>query len=87
MAAPGKNEVDPFVYDIANHGHPSHPHRRRLQSHAQGNFGFDGNGSSGRHAEGDRLDILTTLVQAYEARHFPMATPDPVKAINFRPPG
>ena len=37
--------------------------------------------------EGDRLDILTTLVQAYEARHFPMATPDPVKAIKFRPPG
>ena len=37
--------------------------------------------------EGDRLDILTTLVQAYEARHFPMATPDPVKAIKFRLPG
>ena len=34
--------------------------------------------------EGDRLDILSTIVQAYEARHFPMATPDPVEAIKFR---
>ncbi len=34
--------------------------------------------------EGDRLDILTTLVQAYEARHFPMDLPDPVEAIKFR---
>ena len=34
--------------------------------------------------EGDRLDILTTLVQAYEARHFPIDTPDPVEAIKFR---
>ena len=35
-------------------------------------------------AEGDRLDILVTLVQAYEARHFPIAAPDPVEAIKFR---
>jgi len=34
--------------------------------------------------EGDRLDILTTLVQAYEARHFPIGAPDPVEAIKFR---
>ncbi|MHB1124352.1 MAG: helix-turn-helix domain-containing protein [Ramlibacter sp.] len=34
--------------------------------------------------EGDRLDILSTIVQAYEARHFPIATPDPVEAIKFR---
>ena len=34
--------------------------------------------------EGDRLDILATLVQAYEARHFPMSAPDPVEAIKFR---
>ena len=32
----------------------------------------------------DRLDILTTLVQAYEARHFPVTAPDPVEAIKFR---
>jgi HTH-type transcriptional regulator/antitoxin HigA len=34
--------------------------------------------------EGDRLDILATLVQAYEARHFPIGAPDPVEAIKFR---
>jgi len=33
--------------------------------------------------EGDRLDILTTLVQAYEARHFPIGAPDQVEAIKF----
>jgi HTH-type transcriptional regulator/antitoxin HigA len=35
-------------------------------------------------SEGDRLDVLVTLVQAYEARHFPIDTPDPVEAIKFR---
>lgn len=34
--------------------------------------------------EGDRLDILATLVQAYEARHVPMSAPDPIEAIKFR---
>lgn len=34
--------------------------------------------------DGDRLDILTTLVQAYEARHMPITAPDPVEAIKFR---
>ena len=34
--------------------------------------------------DGDRLDILATLVQAYEARHFPIAAPDPIEAIKFR---
>lgn len=34
--------------------------------------------------EGDRLDVLVTLVEAYEARHFPMDYPDPVEAIKFR---
>ena len=34
--------------------------------------------------KGDRLDVLVTLVQAYEAQHFPMSLPDPVEAIKFR---
>ena len=34
--------------------------------------------------DGDRLDILVTLVQAYEARHAPIEAPDPVEAIKFR---
>jgi HTH-type transcriptional regulator/antitoxin HigA len=33
--------------------------------------------------EGDRLDVLATLVEAYEARHFPLDLPDPVEAIKF----
>jgi Predicted transcription regulator containing HTH domain len=35
-------------------------------------------------AEGDRLDILVTLVEAYERTHFPMDLPDAVDAIKFR---
>ena len=34
--------------------------------------------------EGDRLDVLATLVEAYEAKHFPMELPDPIDAIKFR---
>ena len=33
---------------------------------------------------GDRLDILVTLVQAYEAKYLPIDAPDPVEAIKFR---
>ena len=35
-------------------------------------------------AEGDELDVLVTLVDAYEEKHFPMDAPDPVTAIQFR---
>lgn len=34
--------------------------------------------------DGDRLDILVTLVQAYESKHAPISAPDPVEAIKFR---
>jgi HTH-type transcriptional regulator/antitoxin HigA len=33
--------------------------------------------------EGDRLDILVTLVEAWEAKHYPMDLPDPVEAIKY----
>ncbi len=33
--------------------------------------------------EGDRLDVLATLVGAYEDKHFPIAAPDPIAAIAF----
>lgn len=33
--------------------------------------------------EGERLDILVTLVEAYERRHFSLDLPDPVEAIRF----
>ena len=34
--------------------------------------------------EGDRFEILAALVEAYEARHFPIDPPDPIDAIKFR---
>lgn len=34
--------------------------------------------------KGDRLDILATLIDAYEAQHYPMDPPDPIEAIKFR---
>lgn len=34
--------------------------------------------------DGDRLDVLATLVQAYEMKHYPVDLPDPVEAIKFR---
>lgn len=34
--------------------------------------------------EGDRLDILATLIDASEAKIHPMDPPDPVEAIRFR---
>jgi hypothetical protein len=34
--------------------------------------------------KGDRLDILATLIEAYEAKHYPMDPPDPIGAIKFR---
>ena len=35
-------------------------------------------------AEGDRFEVLLTLVQSYEAKHYPIDLPDPVEAIKFR---
>jgi HTH-type transcriptional regulator / antitoxin HigA len=34
--------------------------------------------------DGDRLDVLATLIDAYESEHFPMDPPDPIEAIKFR---
>jgi HTH-type transcriptional regulator / antitoxin HigA len=34
--------------------------------------------------DGDRLDVLATLIDAYEGEHYPMDPPDPVEAIKFR---
>jgi HTH-type transcriptional regulator / antitoxin HigA len=33
---------------------------------------------------GDRLDVLATLIDVYEANHFAMDPPDPIEAIKFR---
>ncbi len=34
-------------------------------------------------SEGDRLDVLVTLVEAWEAKHWPIDLPDPVAAIKY----
>ena len=34
--------------------------------------------------EGERLDVLVTLVEAYENKHYRLDLPDPVEAIKFR---
>ncbi len=41
-------------------------------------------GARGGTPEGDRLDVLATLVEAYEKEHFPIDPPDPIEAIRFR---
>lgn len=33
--------------------------------------------------DGDRVDVLVTLIEAYEAEHFPIPAPDPIAAIEF----
>jgi HTH-type transcriptional regulator/antitoxin HigA len=34
--------------------------------------------------EGDRLDVVATLVEAWEKKRYPMELPDPIEAIKFR---
>jgi HTH-type transcriptional regulator/antitoxin HigA len=34
--------------------------------------------------DGDRLDVLATRIDAYEAEHYPIDPPDPIGAILFR---
>jgi len=41
-------------------------------------------GAKSSTREGDRLDVLATLIDAYENEHYPMDPPDPIEAIKFR---
>lgn len=34
--------------------------------------------------EGDKLDVLATLVEAYEEEHYPILPPDPIEAILYQ---
>ena len=34
-------------------------------------------------SEGDRLEVLTTLVEAYEDKHYAIPLPDPIEAIKY----
>lgn len=41
-------------------------------------------GAATNTPDGDRLDVLVTLIEAYESRHYAMDPPDPIEAIKFR---
>jgi HTH-type transcriptional regulator / antitoxin HigA len=41
-------------------------------------------GSGSGTPDGDRLDVLATLIDAYESEHYPIDPPDPIEAIKFR---
>jgi HTH-type transcriptional regulator/antitoxin HigA len=41
-------------------------------------------GAASGTPDGDRLDVLATLIDAYESEHHPMDPPDPIDAIRFR---
>ena len=41
-------------------------------------------GAKKNSPEGDELDLLCTIVEAYEMKHFPILPPDPIDAIKFR---
>ena len=34
--------------------------------------------------EADEMEILVTLIEAYENKHYPITPPDPIEAIKFR---
>ena len=41
-------------------------------------------GSKKDTPNGDEMDLLVTLVESYEMKHYPIAPPDPIDAIKFR---
>lgn len=41
-------------------------------------------GAPPESSEGDELDVLATLAEAYERQRYPIDRPDPIEAIKFR---
>jgi HTH-type transcriptional regulator/antitoxin HigA len=41
-------------------------------------------GAKKNSSEGDELDILVTLVEAFESKHYTISAPDPIAAIQHR---
>ena len=41
-------------------------------------------GAKSGTAQGAKLDALASMIDAYEARHYPINRPDPISAIQFR---
>jgi HTH-type transcriptional regulator/antitoxin HigA len=56
----------------------SHRDYRRVLKEIEGLMNARRNSS-----EGDRLDVLVTLVEAWERKHYPLDLPDPVEAIRY----
>lgn len=50
---------------------------------AQASYFFDHEPEPGTD-EGDAFEVLITLIESYESKHFPISAPDPVEAIKFR---
>jgi HTH-type transcriptional regulator/antitoxin HigA len=40
-------------------------------------------GAKANTPEGEKLDVIVTLIEAYERKHYPLDLPDPVEAIKF----
>lgn len=78
------DEINAGKVNMTNAGIPIHPIRSELDhERAVARIGQLMSAAPGT-PEGDELDVLATLVDAYEAKHYPMDAPDPVTAIEFR---
>lgn len=66
-------------------GHQTAQYRRRLPGSTQGNRNPQEvlNKPVFVTPTGDWLDVLVTLVEAWEDRHYPLEFPDPVEAIKY----
>lgn len=60
--------------------HNAADHKRALRELSV----YFGNEPDPGSTDGDRFEILATLVEAYEATHYPIEASDPIEAIRFR---
>lgn len=64
----------------------AHPQRCRPQGRAEAGAGVHRCATRARpdSPEGAHFEALITLIEAYEAKHYPVSPPDPIGAIRFR---
>lgn len=63
--------------------HPIHNDADYQAALKAASFYFDNQPDPGTE-DADRFEILLTLIQAWEGKHFPIELPDPIEAIKFR---
>jgi HTH-type transcriptional regulator / antitoxin HigA len=63
---------------------PIHNEMDYLATKREVNAYFDHDEPEPNTPDGDRFEVLLTLVEAYEAKHYQIDPPDPVEAIKFR---